>query len=262
LITLGLASVFALIAGAQSLDEGKRALAEFRVMEAIALLEKAEHEGPYDHAHLVELWEQLGIAYAYEGKQDDAIRAFAMLLQIDPAHLVRYNLSPKVTLVFEEARHRAEGLRPPAIELSWPKDRMVRDAVQVDVEVIADVNQLLASAALFYRLQGDVEYRSLKVDLGPNAAHAQIPALAAAYERDAAMEIHAIAYDERGNEVLLWASGKAPREIHLRYEAPEPWYGRWWVWVAAGAVVAAGSGTAVFLSTHNPTTFSLDVMRK
>jgi hypothetical protein len=40
-------------------------------------------------------------------------------------------------------------------------------------------------------------------------------------------------------------SGFAPRP-----EPPRPWYSRWWVWTAAGVVVA-GTVTAVLLSTRD-----------
>ncbi len=59
-------------------------------------------------------------------------------------------------------------------------------------------------------------------------------------------------FDSEGNEVLVWAGPARPREILLRYDAPSPWYRKWWVWAIAGGVVAVGTGATVFAVTRDP----------
>src|SRR5688572_31819020 len=93
-----------LCAAPGSLDRATEALAEFRVDEALQLLERAKSEGPYRYADHVRLYEQLGIALAYVGNHEEAIAAFDHMLAIDPSHALSYSLSPKATLPFERAR--------------------------------------------------------------------------------------------------------------------------------------------------------------
>jgi hypothetical protein len=235
-----------------SLDRAARALADFRPDEAVALLTKAKDEGPYAHADHVRLYEQLGIAYAYLERADDAKHAFDVMLALDPTRAISYTLSPKVTFLFEQARARA-GARPtPAIDLSWSRDLTVDDPIPIAVEVVADPHQFLEKARVHYRTKGLPVWRETSLDLAPpgQVARIELPPAAAGSQQSESVEIYAVAYDEKGNEVLLWGTEKRPREIGLRYELPEPWYGQWWVWVTAAAVVAAGAGTAVYFVTQ------------
>src|SRR5688572_29310831 len=96
----------------RALDQGAKALVDFRPEEAIVLLERAKTEGPYGYDDHAKLYEQLGIAYAYLDRSEDALAAFDMLLAIDPTRAISYTLSPKVTFLFEQARSKA-GARPP-----------------------------------------------------------------------------------------------------------------------------------------------------
>ena len=51
---------------------------------------------------------------------------------------------------------------------------------------------------------------------------------------------------------MLWFDSEAPREIPLSYQAKQPWYRKWWTWAAIGGVVAAGTGTTVYLLSIDP----------
>lgn len=240
--------------GKSSLDLAAEALADFRPDDAVKLLTKAKDEGPYLHADHVRLYEQLGIAYAYLEKPEDAKHAFEVMLALEPTHAISYTLSPKVTFLFEQAREHASERPAPTLDLSWSRELTVEDPIPIAVEVVADPQQFLERARLFYRTKGMPKWSSTDVDLLDvgRAARVELPPAAPAAERPETVELYAIAYDEPGNEVLLWGTERRPREIGLRYEPPDPWYGKWWVWVAAGVVVAGAAGSAVFAVTREP----------
>src|SRR5688572_7789276 len=72
---------------AAEIERGAAALADFDVATALPLLEAAAQHGPLTHAEHVTLYEQLGVAYGYLGRDDDAARAFERLLWLAPGHL-------------------------------------------------------------------------------------------------------------------------------------------------------------------------------
>jgi hypothetical protein len=81
---------------------------------------------------------------------------------------------------------------------------------------------------------------------------AQIVVATAAAGRPDVLQLWATAADPAGNEVLVWASPERPREIPLRWDPPQAWYRRWWVWAVAGTAVAATTGAAVYFGTREP----------
>jgi tetratricopeptide (TPR) repeat protein len=238
----------------RALDEGARALADFQVDDAIAWLEQARGEGPYGYTDHVRLYEQLGIAYAYDGRREEASAAFEKMLAIDPQHALRYTLSPKVTLVFEDARRNAERRGAPAIDVSWPRDRTVVDAIPIDLEVLADPHRFLKAVRVYHRKTGETRFQVAKTVLGGTKAPARITLQPPAPESRAPvdLEVFAVAEDARGNEVLRWATHDRPRTIPLRYEPPPEWYERWWIWTLAAGVLAVGAGAAVYATTRSP----------
>lgn len=239
-------------AGAESLDLGAKALADFRADEAVMLLEKAKSEGPYGYADHARLYEQLGIAYAYLERADDAREAFDMLLAIDPARAISYTLSPKVTFLFEQARGKALARTPPTVQVSWPSRLMTGEELPIDVEVVADPKAFLKRAALFYRQRGAPRWESTRFELAPAGTRHQINLPPVASDRAEALELHLTAFDDRGNAVLEWGSERRPRELVLSSEPPTPWYGKWWVWAVAGGVVAAGAAAAAVAVSNEP----------
>jgi tetratricopeptide (TPR) repeat protein len=249
-----LALFFALLAGAgPSLDEGAKALADFKVEDAAAFLEKALKEGPYALADHARLYEQRGIAFAYLDRPDDALSAFDLLLALDPGRAIRYTLSPKVTLLFEEARKRSADRVAPKVELRWDREQSIAEPVPIDVDVIADPLVFLKSGALFWRLRGAAQYESVPFELPPVAGSRRVmlPAPAPGAERGGSLEVYLLAYDAKKNEVLSWGSATRPRELQLAYLPPDAWYSKWWVWTLAGVVIAGGTGAAVFAATRS-----------
>lgn len=250
--------VFALLIAAtpaKDLDRASAALADFRPADAVKILEKVKGKAPLSHAQHVRLYEQLGIAYAYLERSEDAVAAFETMLALAPARAISYTLSPKVTFLFEEARKRSARQIPPTVDLSWPRDLFVDQPVFVDVEVVADPVGFLAGAKLYYRKKGEAGFDSRKVSLpkkGDRPVRVEIPAPAPDSKASETLELYLIAHDKSRHEVLVFGSADRPRELRLGYEAPVPIWGKWWFWVAAGTVVAVSAGAAVFALTNEP----------
>jgi len=237
---------------ALDLKKASDALAAFDVDAAVKLLESRASKGPYDHVLLVKLHEQLGIAYAYLKNEKQALAAFRTLLALEPGHLLSYTLSPQATFLFERARKESESNAPAHLEVSWPQGLKENEAIPLNIEVISDPMSMLHSMALYVRDREEGRYRRLQIDL-PKAGevgHVTLPAPHT--KRDSILELYGSAYDAEGNEVLLWFNAQRPRELPLGYEAPSPWYRKWWVWAAVGGVTAVGTGTTVYLLGIEP----------
>ncbi|RMH38864.1 MAG: hypothetical protein D6689_18210 [Deltaproteobacteria bacterium] len=235
---------------ADRIARGAALLADFQVDAALAELEAARDGGPLAYADHVRLYEQLGIAYAYLERDDDALAAFATLLRLDPGHLLSYTLSPRVTFLFERARRTAG--EAPAIDVQWPRQLDVARPVPIDVEVVADPAGSLARAELYVRERGTGGFRVVDVPLESPGRYRRVILPPAGGDRPATLEVYATALDARGNEVLVWAGRDRPREIPLGYTPPTPWYRKWWVWAVAGTTVAAATGATVFAITRSP----------
>ena len=237
-------------AAADEIERGAAALAAFDVATALPLLEAARGHGPLTHAENVRLHEQLGIAYAYLGRELDAERAFERLLRLDPGHLLSYTLSPKATFVFERVRERVRAQAAPAVDVAWPRQQDVSRPLRFEVEVDSDPRAQFASAAL--RLREDAAApRLVPVTLPAVGGFAavQLPPLGGARPR--VLDVALTVYDRDGNEVLRWGDA-ARREVEVGYRPPVAWHRRWWVWAIAGAAVASATGAVVWWIVDEP----------
>ena len=233
------------------LAEGTAALAKLDVDAAKVALDQVEAGGPLDHATNIQLWEQRGIAAAYTDDETTATSAFDMLLALDPAHFLSYELSPKATLVFEKALKASKIRGAPEVDVSWPRGGKVGDAIPVDIEVLADPKRFLDRATLFVRTRGESTWRAADLRLASKLdRRIVLPPIRAT--QPVSLELYLRAYDARGNEVLAWADPTKPREIALRYEPPAPWYRTWWGVTAIGVGTAAVVGTIVYFAVVSP----------
>ncbi len=238
--------------GRSVLARGTKALAAFNVDDALPLLERARRAAPHPYREHVAVYEQLGIALAYKGKEQEALESFGMLLSLSPGHLLSYTLSPKATFLFARARAKALSRGKPALHLRWPRELGVSRPVSVDVEVVSDPRLFLRRATLHVRRRGQAVFHALDLDLPGvgKVRRVRIPALRT--RKSEVLQLYLTAYDQAGNEVLQWADAKRPRELSLRYTPATPWYRKWWVWAAIGGAVTATTGTTVYLLTREP----------
>jgi hypothetical protein len=234
------------------LAAGTTALAKLEVDDAKAALDKVEAAGPLDHKTNVTLWEQRGIAAAYVDDEATASTAFDMLLALDPAHFLSYELSPKATLVFEKALKQNKQRGAPAIDVNWSRGQRVGEPIPIDIEVLADPKQFLARATLFVRTRGESSWRAADLPITKDAKDKRVflPALTAT--KNVSLDVYLRAYDSRGNEVLTWADPTRPREIVLRYDPPTPWYRTWWGITGIVATSGLVIGAIVYAITLAP----------
>jgi hypothetical protein len=234
------------------IEAGKQAIADVEYEAADKELDAAMQSGPLNHQSNIELWEQRGIVAANLEKPQAAAAAFDMLLALNPRHLLSYTLAPKVTFSFEKVRTATHV--PPALDVTWPRDLKVGGSVPINIEVVADPKSFLSSATVFVRERGTKNWMSADVVLPAGsvgkAMRVYLPGLSGT--RTTAMELYVEGRDARGNAVLQWADSTRPRDIALRYEAPTPWFKKWWVIAAAGSVVAVGTGAIVYATTLAP----------
>lgn len=243
----------AVLGSASQLDHAAEHLSRFEVDQALEVLGEAATSGPYAYADHVRLYELLGTAYAYAGREAEANRAFDMLLTLDRGHAIDYTLSPKVTFVFERARERAAARVAPALAVSWPRGLNVAQPIPVIIEIIADPKRFMQTAGIYSRAKGDNVYTATEVELAEPGTYrtVELPPAAPNATTAETIELYVVARDRRGNEVLTVADATHPREIALGYEEPVPLYKRWWLWAAVGGAVAAATG-AILLATREP----------
>lgn len=237
---------------ANELAQAREHLAAFEVDSALALLQGRQAKGPYGHQLLVTLHEQLGIAYSYLKKEEQALESFQTLLALDPGHLLSYTLSPQATFLFERARKSGKAQAPARVDVSWPQGLKESDPVPLSIEVVSDPLAMLHSMALYVRESEQEKFRRVQVALPRAGEVSRVVLPAARTKRDSVLHLYGSAYDKDGNEVLLWFNREQPRELPLGYVAPSPWYRKWWVWAAIGGTAAIGTGATVYLLGLEP----------
>jgi tetratricopeptide (TPR) repeat protein len=236
----------------QKVSEARTALAAFDVERALPLLDAAMTAGPHEHDLLIDLYEQRGIAYSYLKREGEALKAFGELLDLDPGHLLSYTLSPQATFLYERARTAKEARSKAQLDVSWPQGLREDENVPLVVEVLSDPASMLQRMALYVRSSEKEAYRRVALKLPANGEVATVHLPAPHTNQSAVLQLYGKAYDEKGDEVLLWFDKSRPREIPLAYDAPSPWYRKWWVWAAIGGAVAVGTGTTVYLLGLDP----------
>lgn len=228
---------------AAQLDRAVALLDSQEVEEALAQLERIEQAGPFDYPTHVQLFEALGIAYAYLSRTPEAESAFEKLLRIDPAHAISYQLSPKVTFVFERVRQRIAESPQTALLVSWRRGLRADDEVAITLEVASDPGKHLHQAVLYRRLRGEPAYQQheLKIRAPGEYETAILPPATEETGVPVTIELYVTGLDGRGSEVLRVGTPLFPRQIELA--AAPAWYDHWWVWVT-GSVLLVGAVTA------------------
>jgi hypothetical protein len=237
-----------------NLDKGESDLAEFRAEEAASSLERARRGGPYAREDYARIFENLGIAYSYLGREEHALEAFDMLLTLMPGHAISYTLSPRATFLFERAREQAKQRPEPRVRVTWPRGVKVDEPLPIEVEVVDDPRTFLARARLFARREGESGYHHIDLDLGPPGSYQQIllPPVAPEATSDQLVQLYLSGFDPVGNEVFRWGSPDRPAEVGIDYRPPTRWYRNWWIWTIGAAVVGTATGVTVYAVTREP----------
>ncbi len=237
--------------GEAELAAAKDAIDQVQIDDALAALDLAATR-PLDHASYLRMWEERGVAEAVAEDPVGARAAFARLLDADPGHAIDCTRGPRIFTPFQQARVEAATRAAPELELRWRRDLRLGQPVPIEIETIADPAVLMRGLTVYVRARGEHEWRAADVVLPEVGTINRVLLPAISGRAPTALELFAVASDEHGNEVHLWASSDRPREVPLRYDPPTPWYRTWWVWAAAGGVVAAGTGIGVYAAVWEP----------
>jgi tetratricopeptide (TPR) repeat protein len=226
-------------------------LSKIHIEEALSLLQRLGQGAPLGYESHVQRHRLLGVAHSYLDQHKQALEAFHMLLALDPRHVLPYTLSPKTTLLFDQARKDA--LREPATALRvvWPRDARTDRFVSIELEAAADPRRVLHAARLYYRLSKTAwRHADLRLQSVGRFVSVRLPALATNARGDRVLELYVVCFDRRGNESLRWNTAPKPHAITLRFIPRTPWYRRWWIWAVGGVVAAAAATTSVYAATR------------
>jgi tetratricopeptide (TPR) repeat protein len=242
------------------LDRAEEELKSLHREQALALLEQARQATPLTHAEHVRLYEQLGIVYAYLGRDQEAVEAFDMLLALSPGYALRYTLSPKVTFPFEQARSASAQRPAPELRVTWPLGLQVSQPLPLTLEVASDPKGFLQSARVYWRRAGEAAFASATVPLAGRGDYRTLTLPSWPAQGPETVELYAVACDASGNEVLDVGSPRDPYDVALSFTKPPAWYQHWWVWAIAGVVVAGATGAGIYAASHDaPSTVPADV---
>ncbi|MFH1812522.1 MAG: hypothetical protein ABIJ09_27565 [Pseudomonadota bacterium] len=241
-------------ATATHLGRGLRLLDLQEFGEARAALELALDDGPYDHAQVVGLYRGLGLSRAFTGDEDGALWAFSRLLIVAPDESLPYTTSPKATFVFDRARMAQRQQRPAEILVVTEPVLAFDRPVLCRVERRSDPLAAMTHAAVLHRLQGQVDYQTLELELPPPGQRLDVtlpavPGAAAVVDSHgipgAILEIAVVARDARGWEIYRGPDPERPLQIPVGFSESREWYTQWWLWGLIGGGVAAVTTGAI-----------------
>lgn len=237
---------------------------DLKYAEAIELLEGVLREGELAPKDRVQAGRLLGIASAATGDQQRAEQAFVEVLELEPTYRLDARHSPKIRQAFENAQKTIA---------ERPKIRRVIALPEgTKVEVIAtlhDPKKKVQALLLFSRFKpGRFEQNKMN----PNPKGARLT-LNLPDRLETRLEYYVQANDSDGLALARVGSPQAPSSLVINRQLikapdtkevePAPWYGKWWVWVIAGGVVAAAGATtfALVRSGNNEPMGTLDPIR-
>jgi hypothetical protein len=198
-----------------------------------------------------------GLIDAVSDRRKLAVAAFKQVLVIDPLIDLGKGHPPRVRRAIAAARRWFKRNKPLMIELKAPQRVDRRGTAQIGLAVVSDPLGLLTRVVLNVRAGGSGGFQALPLQRPQGADYGwRVPlAQVRGAQRARQLQLYVSAFDASFNEVAIVGSPKAPRELVLtgavaplvaiapppRRPAPaaRPWYRRWWVWTAAGLVLAA-----------------------
>ena len=249
-------------AGIARADDGRMREGEARYQNqeyrlAIESFDAVVHDPVVTREERARAYEYLGMSWLILGKKPKARAAFEELLAIDPHYtLSDPSHSPKLREFFEEVRSSfvpgyGKSAGEAELEHSAPTGATAGRRLEMAVVVIRGA-PLVSAVTLYARRQGLLEYGT-----APLAGDANRWKLSYAPPRDVAdytLEYYVEARDDKGRVVARVASPERPIPLPVHgvpvvAAGPPPWYKRWYVWAAVGAVVAGGAVAGAVVGT-------------
>jgi hypothetical protein len=188
-------------------------------------------------------YEYIGLSWLILGKKPRAREAFEDVLSIDPHYtLSDPSKSPKLREFFEEVRASflpgyGHGAGEADLEHSAPTGAVAGRRVEIAALVTRGA-ALVKEVTLHSRRQGLLGFTS--EPLRPDGARFRAGITPPRDTVDYVLEYYLEARDAKGRVVARVASPQRPLALRVSGAAagPTPWYRRWYVWAAVGAVVA------------------------
>jgi len=239
------------------MTEGEQRYQNQEYRAAIEAFDAVVHDPIAARADRARAYEYLGMSWLILGKKPKARAAFEELLAIDPHYtLSDPSHSPKLREFFEEVRSsfvpgygRSAG--EAELEHSAPAGATAGRPLEMQVVVIRGA-PLVRAVTLYARRQGLLEWAT-----APMRGDANRWKLSYAPPRDVAdytLEYYVEARDDKGRVVARVASPERPISLPVHgvpavAVGPTPWFKRWYVWAAVGAVVAGGAVAGAVVGT-------------
>jgi len=225
--------------------------------EAAKVCAAALRRGKLARAELLQLLRMQGLIAAASGRDDRAKNAFARLLALDPRASLAPGHPPRVSRAFRRARASLAGAHL-TLALRAPRRAPFDRPLPISVALRADPLRQVDHAQLYLRAEGTrgrwQRLRRPRTDLRWRVDPRTLTA-----GRVARVGFFVVVRDSHGNVLAQLGSAERPRSMVLMAPTAErrpavtgtPWYRRWWVWTAVGAVVV-GSAVALGVTLSRP----------
>jgi hypothetical protein len=240
--------------------QGIAAYNELEYQRSISLLQQALRE-TLTRDEKVATFQTLAFDHVALEQREAALADFANLLRVNPSFELDRTISPRVRVVFEEAKARVATsgggpveedpalLKLPSLEpeTSWAGGGAhAKDGRPVDVRV-GLAGGVAVRGELFYRTRGTMVYSKLSALVDAGGAFAvTVPGMDV---HGPGLEYYLVLLDAAGVSVARAGSLGAPIDVTVD-GGKVPVYKRGWFWgiVVGAAVVGAGVATAVALT--------------
>ena len=211
---------------------------------ALEALSRAERTKGNERVVVVQIYRLRGQAAALADKPRESLDAFGRYLALEPA-ADGTGIREEALPLFQKAKVYWKDREPLKIEHLPPGKVPPGRKVSIPIRVASDPAKMIARRELRYRRQGDKEWKV--VMLGAGNESADLPPMPVPLAGDDyRIEYYIVAVNEHEGVLDTLGAPSAPLAFLVTESAivrPPPWYKKWWVWAAAGAV-AAGSVAA------------------
>jgi tetratricopeptide (TPR) repeat protein len=238
------------------MTEGEQRYQNQEYRAAVEAFDAVVHDPIATRPDRARAYEYLGMSWLILGKKPKARAAFEELLAIDPHYtLSDPSHSPKLREFFEEVRSSfvpgyGHGAGEAELEHDAPTGATAGRPLEMHVVVIRGA-ELVRAVTLFARRQGLLDYAS--APMRGEGGRWKLSYAPARDVTDYTLEYYVEARDDKGRVVARVASPERPIPLPVHGVpvafAPTPWYKRWYVWAAVGAVVAGGAIAGVVAGT-------------
>ena len=234
--------------------------------DAVKVLQRGLSQPDVSDDVLVELYRMMGLAQLYLGNEDKAREAYEKLLQARPDYELPKSAPPKIRELYARIKDDIRKRRVRPITLTAPSIDEHEGNQPLEAEAKIEDMALGAKAKLYYRRAGAQAYSSVDFTRVKGGAKDAFTATIPAYDLPAEGHGYDVEYYLEVADAAqrrLAGKGDAYNPLHFTVK-PEgevsagggeetPWYKNPWIWVGAGAIVAAGTVTGVVIATNQPT---------